>query len=105
EKGKIKIDIKAKEDDIDLDKIEGEFNNELINASLRVRVFEENRNVREMIVNIALNGIDKNQEKLSYQKDSEGICKKWEDSISNTHIALEKPKNVSFSAHFPNNDK
>ena len=107
EEGKIKIDIKSKESDIDLDKIEGEFNNELINASLRVRVFEENRNVREMIINIALNGIDKNAtcERPSCQNDPEGISKKWEDSASNTHIAIDKPKNVSFSAHFPNNDK
>ncbi|MFA6912947.1 MAG: His-Xaa-Ser system protein HxsD [Proteiniphilum sp.] len=59
EEGKIKIDIKPKEDGANMEKIEGEFNNELINVSLRVRVFEENKNVREMIINIALNGIEK----------------------------------------------
>jgi len=108
EQGKIKIDIKPKEEGISLDKIEGEFNNEIINASLRLKVFEENRNVREMIVNVALNGIDKNNlctDKPSCQSDPEGISKRWEDTFSNTHIAVEKSKGVSFSANFVNNEK
>jgi len=107
EEGKIKIEIKSKENDIDLDKIEGEFNNELINASLRVRVFEENRNVREMIVNIALNGVDKNasRERPSCRKDAEDISKRWEDTVSNPHIAVEKSKGMNFSANFMNNEK
>lgn len=107
EPGKIKIDIKPKEEGTSLDKIEGEFNNEIINADLRLKVFEENRNVREMIVNIALNGIDKNNcvDGPSCQSDPEGISKRWEDTLSNTHIAIEKSKDVSFSANFVNNEK
>ncbi|MDD2227341.1 MAG: hypothetical protein PHH71_02010, partial [Clostridia bacterium] len=110
EKGKIKIDIKAKEDDIDLDKIEGEFNNELINASLRVRVFEENKDIREMIINIALNGIEKKQEDNSCQKiflenDPEGISKIWIDNIANTHLAIKKTKDNNFSKNFLIEDK
>ncbi|MDD4411705.1 MAG: His-Xaa-Ser system protein HxsD [Bacilli bacterium] len=106
EEGKIKIDIKGKNVNVNLNKIEGEFNNELINVGLRQKVFEENRKVREMIVNIALNGIDKNsvvEERPFCQNDPDGISKRWEDSVSNTHIAIEKPKGVNFSANFVKN--
>lgn len=105
EEGKIKIDIKPKEDSINMEKIEGEFNNELINVSLRVKVLEENRNVREMIINIALNGIEKKPEeeccqKIFLQNDPEGISKVWTEDAIKTHLAIERTKNNNFSKNF-----
>lgn len=96
EPGKIKIDIKSKEEGGSLDKIEGEFNNEIINVSLRLKVFEENREVREAIVKVALDGIGKNnlcERKHSYKKDSEDISKTCEDA---SHIEAEKSKGSNF---------
>ena len=51
---KIQIKIKSKKEGEDLEKIVDEFKNELINASLRLKILEENKKIREMIVSSAL---------------------------------------------------
>ena len=51
---KIQIKIKSKKENEDLEKIIDEFKNELINASLRLKISEENKKIREMIVSSAL---------------------------------------------------
>lgn len=51
---KIQIKIKSKKEGEDLEKIVDEFKNELINASLRLKISEENKKIREMIVSSAL---------------------------------------------------
>ena len=53
---KISIQIKAKNSEQDESKIVDDFKNELINTSLRLKISEENKKIREMIVSSALYG-------------------------------------------------
>ncbi|MDD2227353.1 MAG: His-Xaa-Ser system protein HxsD [Clostridia bacterium] len=98
EDDKIQIRIKSKKENEELEKIIDEFKNELINASLRLRISEENKKIREVIVTSALYGrveplnrnspkvICKNCEEGFKINDPEGICKTWEESHSDGKI-------------------
>lgn len=79
EDNKITIKIKSKKEGVDLKKIVDDFKNELINCSLRLKISEENRKIREMIVSSALYGrIEQTNKKII--NDTEGICKTWEEA-------------------------
>jgi len=72
----------------DLQKIAGEFYNELLNQLLREKVSESNAKIREYIVSAALynavpNEVDrllKEVEEEDWQEDPLGIAKTWESS-------------------------
>jgi len=71
--GNILIQIKAKDENFDLKKAVDDFKNELINSGLRLKISEDNKNIREMIVSTALYG------RVQENKDPKGICKTWEE--------------------------
>ncbi|MDD3084972.1 MAG: His-Xaa-Ser system protein HxsD [Candidatus ainarchaeum sp.] len=56
ESGKILVRIKGKDAGQDVKKAVDEFKNELINAGLRLKISEDNKKIREMIVSAALYG-------------------------------------------------
>ena len=102
---KISIQIKAKNSEQDESKIVDDFKNELINTSLRLKISEENKKIREMIVSSALYGRNtalvesskqfnesKEQQEMHHTNcrkepgdslrpinDPEGISKTWEE--------------------------
>ncbi|MFA5188671.1 MAG: His-Xaa-Ser system protein HxsD [Patescibacteria group bacterium] len=71
-----------------LEKIAGEFYNELLNQLLREKVSESNAKIREYVVSAALynavpNEVDKllqEVEEEDWQEDPLGIAKTWEDN-------------------------
>ena len=79
---KIQIKIKSKKEGEDLEKIVDEFKNELINASLRLKISEENKKIRETIVTSALFG----RVEAFKIDDPKGICKTWEESHPNQNV-------------------
>ena len=80
EKGKILVQVKGKDDGQDLKKAVDEFKNELINAGLRLKISEDNKKIREMIVSTALYGRICNSD-AGYKiiNDPAGIGKTWEE--------------------------
>ncbi|MCX6744511.1 MAG: His-Xaa-Ser system protein HxsD [Candidatus Parcubacteria bacterium] len=86
-KKEIKVIMKSKEDAGGLEKIAGEFYNELLNQLLREKVSLTNAKIREYIVSQALynavpNEVDellKEVEEEDWQEDPLGISKPWED--------------------------
>jgi len=86
---KAMADKKASEDKepVDLEKIAGEFYNELLNQLLREKVSQTNAKIREYIVSQALynavpNEVDellKEVEEEDWQEDPLGIAKTWEE--------------------------
>jgi len=72
----------------DLEKLAGEFYNELLNQLLREKVSESNAKIREYIVSAALynavpNEVDRllqEVEEEDWQEDPLGITKTWEDN-------------------------
>jgi len=85
---KIQIKIKSKKENEDLEKIIDEFKNELINASLRLKISEENKKIREIIVTSALYG----RVEAPRINDPKGICKTWEESHS--EVKINDPKGI-----------
>lgn len=88
EKEKIEITLKLKPDNKeDLEKLEGEFMNELLNYTLRLSVSKNNKNIREMIVGQALvaAGGEKlvNEKEFEYVDDPLGIAVPWEEKYGN----------------------
>ncbi|MFA7141764.1 MAG: His-Xaa-Ser system protein HxsD [Candidatus Paceibacterota bacterium] len=83
DKEKITVQIKSKEKNGDLEKAVNEFKNELISTNLRLKISEENRKIRELIVSSALYG--RPTEKTPF-RDPEGISKTWEEK----HRRFEK---------------
>jgi len=89
EEEKVEINFRAKEgtDFSTLEKIEGEFMNELLNYTLRLKLSETNKKIREYVVEQALfsalgreEGILKNnEEKFEFEDDPLGIAIPWED--------------------------
>jgi len=88
EKDKLEVSLRAKEEvDFSPEKIEGEFMNELLNYTLRLKLSDSNKKIREQIVEQALfaalgreEGILKNQEqKFEFEDDPLGIAIPWED--------------------------
>ncbi|MDD4661792.1 MAG: His-Xaa-Ser system protein HxsD [Candidatus Pacebacteria bacterium] len=88
EDGKIQVKIKSKKENEDLEKIIDEFKNELINASLRLKISEENKKIREIIVTSALYG----RVEAPRINDPKGICKTWEESHS--QVKINDPKGI-----------
>lgn len=93
EGGKVEIFFRAKEETSlrELEKIEGEFMNELLNYTLRLKLSESNKKIREYVVEQALfsalgrgEGILKNEgEKFEFEDDPLGIAIPWEDKYGN----------------------
>lgn len=91
--GKVEITFRAKdENEVEaLEKIEGEFMNELLNYTLRLKLSESNKKIREYVVEQALfsalgreEGILKNEgEKFEFEDDPLGIAIPWEDKYGN----------------------
>lgn len=91
--GKVEITFRSKnEDEVEmLEKIEGEFMNELLNYTLRLKLSESNKKIREYVVEQALfsalgreEGILKNEgEKFEFEDDPLGIAIPWEDKYGN----------------------
>ena len=89
EEGKVEIFFRAKDDANlpELEKIEGEFMNELLNYTLRLKLSESNKKIREYVVEQALfsalgreEGILKTaDEKFEFEDDPLGIAIPWED--------------------------
>ena len=93
QENKIEIFFRAKENSSldELEKIEGEFMNELLNYTLRLKLSESNKKIREYVVEQALfsalgreEGILKNiEEKFEFEDDPLGIAIPWEDKYGN----------------------
>ena len=93
QENKIEIFFRAKENSNldELEKIEGEFMNELLNYTLRLKLSESNKKIREYVVEQALfsalgreEGILKNiEEKFEFEDDPLGIAIPWEDKYGN----------------------
>lgn len=91
--GKVEITFRAKDESADdvLEIIEGEFMNELLNYTLRLKLSESNKKIREYVVEQALfsalgreEGILKNEgEKFEFEDDPLGIAIPWEDKYGN----------------------
>lgn len=91
--GKVEITFRSKdENEVEaLEKIEGEFMNELLNYTLRLKLSESNKKIREYVVEQALfsalgreEGILKNEgEKFEFEDDPLGIAIPWEDKYGN----------------------
>jgi His-Xaa-Ser system protein HxsD len=90
EKDKLEVSLRAKEEvDFSPEKIEGEFMNELLNYTLRLKLSDSNKKIREQIVEQALfaalgreEGILKNndqEQKFEFEDDPLGIAIPWED--------------------------
>lgn len=88
---KVKLRPKKEEEQKRINEYKGEFFNELLNYSLRLKVSSENRKVRDFIVGQALvsasgysqddvinNNSDK-EEDFSYEEDPLGIAVPWEE--------------------------
>ena len=54
QENKVTIEIKSKDLNCDLDEAVGRFKNELINTSFRLKISEDNKKIRELIVSSAL---------------------------------------------------
>jgi len=84
-KKKITIAIKGKSklSKKEIEKLAGEFLNELLNYSLRYQISRQNRRIREYIVGSALLGAageeQTEEEKEDWQKDTLGIAVPWEE--------------------------
>lgn len=86
---KIEINFRAKEgaDTEVFEKLKGEFLNELLNYSLRLKIAEHNQKLREFVVSQALfaslgkeKGILENKkEKFEFENDPLGIAVPWEE--------------------------
>lgn len=76
-KGKKKLNIKQ------LEKLKGEFLNELFNYTVRIKMTKSNRKIREFIIGQALvsayGSDDTTQEEMKYEDDPLGIAMSWED--------------------------
>lgn len=91
--GKVEITFRSKDENKieTLEKIEGEFMNELLNYTLRLKLSESNKKIREYVVEQALfsalgreEGILKNEgEKFEFEDDPLGIAIPWEDKYGN----------------------
>jgi His-Xaa-Ser system protein HxsD len=94
QENKVTIEIKSKDLNCDLDEAVGRFKNELINTSLRLKISEDNKKIRELIVSSALYGKVENLPKKQLELDDpEGICRPWEDvhcKNTNIHKAVNK---------------
>ncbi len=111
----VEIQVKPKNDSDNIDNVIDEIKNELANASLRLAISEENKEIREMIVCAALYGSKKppsaqNDDPQNISKtweeinncdckeakfeDTEGISKTWEEANAlqknNRHLAVNK---------------
>ena len=109
EKGKILVQIKGKDEGQDLKKVVDEFKNELINAGLRLKVSEDNKKIREMIVSTALYGrIRNSDEGYKIINDPAGIGKTWEEEYKDKNISIcENRENFTHQAidkNLPNSD-
>jgi len=89
---KISIQIKAKNGGQEEASMVDDFKNELINTSLRLKISEDNKNIREAIVSAALYGVSIEEKRGQGNKDDnrnncresindpQGICKTWEET-------------------------
>lgn len=77
--GKIKIQIKAKKEELNLNKLINDFKNELINSELRIRISKENKNVREMIVSAIVYRTESEKKEVFNTEETPGdnILKKF----------------------------
>ncbi len=85
-KSKNKVFVEVKTKDIEnVDKLVGEFFNELLNNSLREEVLKNNKKIRELIVSRALfSAVDfskkaKPTKKTNKDEDPLGIMQSWEE--------------------------
>ena len=85
-KGIIEVSLKGKKQLVkeQLEKIKGEFLNELFNYTIRIKMTKSNQKIREFIIGQALvsavgnnNIIQKNE--MEYEDDPLGILMPWED--------------------------
>jgi len=95
----IRIYLKGKEkfSQKDLEKLVGEFSNELLNYALRIKIAERNKRIREYIVGTALFSanpdlgaedlLGKEEEELDWKKDPLGIAKPWEEKFGKKNKA------------------
>jgi len=85
--GEISIRFRAKKTDDNLEKIEGEFMNELLQYVLRLQIAKDNQKIREQIVEQALFAslgkeeriLNNQDEKFEFEDDPLGIAIPWED--------------------------
>ena len=86
----LSVEIKAKEDlpQPALEKLKGEFLNELLNSELRVTVAKRTRKVREALIAQALIGAS--ADKTDYIEDPLGIALPWEEKYGGE----KKPKKI-----------
>lgn len=84
-KEKIEVSLKGKKklSKKQLEKLKGEFLNELFNYTIRIKMAKGNRKIREFIIGQALisaYGSESNQEdEMKYKDDPLGIAMSWED--------------------------
>lgn len=74
----VKVHFARKDDSSDLERIAGEFSNELINQRVRQDIAAETRTIRELIVAQAFaegNLLDQNDSEADYDNDPRGITK------------------------------
>lgn len=89
----IKISFKSKERDSNLKKISGDFQNELLNQSLRKQISDSNKVIREYIVANAILG--SMTPKSDVQKcSSENIVDKAKTNKDDMGLELEKDKDL-----------
>lgn len=87
EKGKISIRFRSKNENESLNKIEGEYMNELLQYVLRLSIASDNKKIREQIVEQALFAalgreeriLNNQTEKFEFEDDPLGIAIPWED--------------------------
>ena len=82
------VEIKPKGSGVSLEKLKGEFLNELLNSELRVLVAKRTRKVREALIAQALIGAS--SEKNDYTEDPMGIALPWEEKYGGTKKTKSK---------------
>jgi len=89
-KNKVKVSLKGKKElgQKKLEELKGEFLNELLNSSLRIKLAKSNKKIREYIIGQALLSAvgasgyqesEESEEEISYQDDPLGIAIPWEE--------------------------
>ncbi len=82
-KDKIIVTIKGKKklNKKEMDKLTGDFFNELLNYSLRFLISKQNQKIREYIVGTAILGAvgEEQKKKADWEKDAMGIAVPWEE--------------------------
>jgi len=80
DEGQVTVQIKAKDDKVELEVLKGEFLNELLHSVHRINIVKNNKKIREYIVERALySSIDEEEDDDLSFDDPLGIAIPWEE--------------------------